>query len=118
MTSKIPGKQLGMSIDGWVKVSGSVSPSTTNIVDIQALADMQGLRYMLCYWNDANDKRRLLDISVVKKTGSLKDIVYGKIGDSLDVAVDFGISGSDLQMSITNNEAFPVDFQLARLILT
>lgn len=117
MTSKIPGKQLGLPVDGWQKVSGTVSSSTTDVVDQIALADLQGIKYLLCYWNDVEDKRKMMELSVVKKTASLKDTVFGKIGDNLNVSVSFGISGANLQLSITNSEAFDVDFQLARLIL-
>lgn len=118
MTSKIPKKQLGLQTFPIDTLSGTVLASSTTDIDTVPLASFQGIKYFISYWNDAQDKRKVLELSITKKTGSLKSSVYGKIGDELDVDVDESISGTDMLLTISNNELFPVTVNVARLIFT
>ena len=116
MTSRIPGKQTGLSPDGWIKVSSSVAASTTVDVDSVPLADFQMIQYIVTAFNTTSGVRKMFQMSVTKKTSSLNTVVYGKIGESIAMGVNLNISGPDAKVEVVNSELFTLQLRLARII--
>ena len=102
----------------WIKRRFTIAASATITVDTFPVSNFDHVQY-ICYAQDVADTlSKSFQFQAHHKAGtSLKDVLYGMMGDSIDIDVDTAISAGDYELNITNNEAFSVEFSFARLKL-
>ena len=102
----------------WIKVTASLTPSQTKVIDITPVTGFTGASYIIALWNTSEEVTRLLHLDIAKKNSiTVKDTIHAKIGDVIKMDISPSISGSDLEISMTNNETFTVQVELRRLLL-
>lgn len=57
-----------------------------------------------------------LEMWASRQGATVNDSVYAKIGDALDISLNLGLSGPDVILSATNNEAFSVTVTITKTI--
>lgn len=98
-----------------VKKEDVVSASSTKVVDTIALAKFKRAEYSLYYFSQSNNKTKTLKLVVVQTDSGLKDQLFAKGGNLLDIGITATINGSNFELTIINNESFVVDLVLTRL---
>lgn len=99
----------------WVRITLTIPATTTQVVDTVALSGFISIKYIGTFYNESQNASKALELTVVREGSSLKDSVYSKVSQ-LDVAVDAVVSGSNLNLSVTNNESFPVQVDLIKAV--
>ena len=98
-------------------VRDTLAANSTKTVDRIPLVAFECLEYFVSYRSDAPSRKRTFKILLKKDDTGIETQVYARSGDILDVAIDGAIVGSDAELQIVNNEAFPVDFVATRIIV-
>jgi hypothetical protein len=109
-------KEIIGDADIWTRVAGSVSSSGTSAVDTVSKSIFRTLDYNVTIKDTTSNKVKTLKMTVVQDDSGLKDYVSGIAGSPLNVSIDAIDTGSDVDLSFTNNEAFDVDVDAVRLI--
>lgn len=65
----------------------------------------------------ADKKFRRLKLDTRRDDSGVKDIVRGRFGKGLSLAINTQLNGSSIELKVTNNETFSVDFSFARIKL-
>lgn len=93
----------------------TVGASSTVAIDTLPLSLITGVKYFVAIKNVANAKYRSFEMNVMNANGTLKDIVSSKvISGSLNINVSAAISGTDMELQITNNEVFDLAVEFIR----
>ena len=100
----------------WIKRRFTIAASATVTVDSFAMTSFDSADYV-CHVQDVSDTlSKSFYFRAHQKAGSsLKDSLYGKMGDSISINVNTAVNSGDYELNITNNEAFSVEFSFARL---
>ena len=99
-------------------ISGTVAGLSTEVLDTIPLSDFKGLKYIISYCNETEVKFKTLELLASKAGADVKDTVYAKVGDIIDIDVEFIKSGTDAELTFTNNESFDVDVSAFRVKLS
>lgn len=102
----------------WTKVTGTVSGSSSSVIDTVDLTSFTSIKYIISARNKPNSAAKYLELSVNYNQSSLSDSVSGKINNGLSMNVDANLVGGNLELDITNNETFDIDLDIAKLVLT
>lgn len=99
------------------ELQNNVGANSTKVVDVVPLNQFVLLEYVVFYYNQALTKQKTLKIKIRNDDTSLKDQVFAKEGDAINVAIHAQINGLNAELFIQNFEAFNLNFKAVRLIL-
>lgn len=97
------------------KDSLSVAVSATETITIQDLVDFKSQKYLVTIIDPATSKVKYLEHVVINDEGNIKDIIFGKFGAKLDLAINAVANSGKLDLNYTNNEAFDLDVCVTRI---
>lgn len=101
----------------WRKSRGSIAGSTSETILSIPTSTLHTLNFVLSAYNDT-EVEAITRGGMVNLFGSVvQDTIYAKLGKGIDVAIDIVISGSNLQVNVTNSETFTLSYELAYLKL-
>lgn len=105
-------------VDGeiWSEGADTVNASSTKTVDTHALADFNSIVYHLTLYNTVQGVSKKLTVTIVDDNGTIRKVVSSKLGSTINYRVNANKVGSNLELSIVNNEAYNLDISYARLI--
>ena len=86
-------------------------------LDTLVLSSFRSNKYIIQFFNTAEAKFKQLEMATSKKSGDVSDQVHSKVGDILGVEAKFLVSGTDVVLRLTNNEAFIVSVSALRFNL-
>lgn len=101
----------------WKRLSVEVAASSQISADTNALAEFKAVEYIITVYNEAQDKYRSFHLSAIRKSGGVADSVFNKKGDSINYDVSVSISGSDVVLTLDNQESFALDATIYKLII-
>jgi hypothetical protein len=101
----------------WIKSQKNISASGNVIVDTIKLTSFRSIKYIVTVYNKGLDKGKTLEMNLLKENAGIKETIYGKIGVGVNIAMSTGINGGNLEITVQNNELFPVTCEFAKLIL-
>lgn len=102
----------------WKRIkSVSVAASTTTVIDSIPKDKVNSLEYDIDMRRGDNSSIKSLKLYVTQKASDTEDTVFARLGNNVDMAVQSQINGTDIELSVTNNEAFDVNINLARAII-
>lgn len=91
-----------------VLVDGSFAPGISTLGS-WPLAGFTALRFFVELSAPAQNRYRALDLSASRSgAAQVVDSIYGKLGDTLNVALNLSVVGPNVVLTATNNEAFSV----------
>lgn len=111
---------LGSSVGGglWKKAEPdevSASPSQTVTIDELDLEVYKSAIYVVCVWDFTGDKVKTLMMNVSLNSGQPVESVYNKTGHPIAIGLSTALNGDIITVSLTNNEAFGINFDITRL---
>lgn len=107
-----------VNINGaWTKANNSVGPSTTKVIETVGLSSFHNIDYIFTIFNEVEEKTRSLQMTVIREGGTIKTSVHGRLGSMTNISVVGNVSGSDMELEITNNNLYTVSVSYARLTL-
>lgn len=102
----------------WLKRQGfKIAAAATITVDIVPVSVFQSLKYIIVGYNIVENKRKHLEISIIKDGAGFKSQARGIINSGISMDVDELLSGSNMVLDITNNNAFEIKVDFAKLKL-
>lgn len=101
----------GSGASGQTKVAYDILAGASQIDTFPARA----ARYVIGVWTTA--KTRTLQLMVTRQSGATTDSVFGVTGDAMDVSFSTSASGSDILLTIQNNESLPIHVEIIREVL-
>ena len=106
-------------LQNWTRLHTSVGPGPASSVaaDTQPVASLRGATYIITLWNDAEAVVKQFHVDVAARSGDLNYSVSTKLGDSVAAHATVALQGSDMVLTVTNDEAFSLEVELNRLIL-
>jgi hypothetical protein len=109
--------QISSAIGGaWLKSKRQILGSSSLVIDTKPLDGFTSLDYVITAKKADKTEMRSMYYRVVQENGSLKSSVHGKLG-SLKMQVNEAIAGSNLELTIVNQETYDIEVTFARLIL-
>ena len=102
----------------WKRISGvTVSAGATTVIDSIPKNKVNSLEYDIDIRRGNNANIKSLKLFVTQQASDTEDTVFARLGNSVNMVVQSQINGSDIELSVTNNEAFDVNINLARAII-
>lgn len=108
---------LSASSTTWLKKKVSVSASSTKVIDNLPYAAFRFAHYIMRIENSTGSKAKSLNLEAQKVDNNLRDLVFGKFGNSVDVEITTKEVAGQFQLEIVNNETEDLDIRFARLVL-
>jgi hypothetical protein len=99
----------------WSRTEHVVSTAQTLDIDTNLFSEFYGTKYYIQAFNEANNLYKSLELIATRQGSEVSDSVFGKIGDTIDLEINFNLSGSIAVLTVTNNESFPVSVVLTKL---
>lgn len=96
----------------WNQQSDNIPGSSLKIADQIALSNFQSATYLLSF--NYLSKNKSLTIKINKSEAGIFSQVWGKSGDPLNILIDAFSNGGNMELRITNNESFNINYTLAR----
>ena len=100
----------------WTRFAGIVPAGQTVVVDTVPLADLIGSKYVVALSNETETNGNFLELNVLNLTSNLKSNVFSKLKGTLDTEIDAIINGSNMEVSVKNNEVFNVNYNVLRTL--
>lgn len=100
----------------WARLTGTIGASTNLVVDTVSLIDMIGGKYLIAVSNATETQGKVLELNILNQTASIKDNVFGKINGGISVDVDVNINAGNMEVDITNNELFTINYNIVKTI--
>jgi hypothetical protein len=97
------------------KMKYTVPALTSAGLDIVPLSKFSAIDYSASFKGTTSVKGLKLFIS--KSVTGIKDQVFAKSGDSLNIQLSTSIAGTDMVMTVSNLESFAIDVTLTRALL-
>lgn len=97
------------------KIKYTIPAMTSAAVDIVPLSSFSSVDYSASF--KTSTKNRGLKIFVSKAVSGIKELVFAKVGDFINIEVTTSISGSDLLVNVQNQETTAVDIVITRALL-
>ena len=101
----------------WEKFDTTINASSTEVVAQEDLGSFTSVKYILSFNSDPNSITQYYEINVVRKGSTLEDSMPVRNGMDADIDVNINSVGLNLELSITNNEAFNLNLYAAKLVL-
>jgi len=92
----------------------SVGPGATITIDQVNHINYYQVKWLLAVSHDASDETLGFQINMLTHYGNPSFTEYSQVGAALDIDVDVVTSGLNINLQLTNNEAFPVTVDLLR----
>lgn len=102
--------------DIWDEQSKSLAASSLNVTDTIPMVAFRQVIYNINFKDSTSETYKSLKLTVTKDDNSLKDQVSNILGSPISLEINPVINGSNMELQITNNEAFIVDVRIARLV--
>lgn len=99
----------------WEFFEGEVAGGSSGDFDAVALADLKTRLFVVHIESDAGDLFRSEQILAQRSDDDVRDVSHSKIGDNLQVSIQYLKSGSDAFLRVTNSESFLVHVSIQRL---
>jgi len=96
----------------WNQKSDTIPGLTTIAADSLSLSNFFSATYLLSFNNASKNKSFTLKIN--KGQNGLRSQVFAKSGTGLNITVEAIENGGQMEISITNNESFTINYTLAR----
>lgn len=93
----------------------SIPPATTVIVDQVNHVNYHQVKWLLAASDDSTDTTMGFQVNMVSHYGNPSHTVYSQIAAGLNLDVDVVTSGLNVNLEITNNEAFTVYVDVVRV---
>lgn len=106
------GQLEALAVEPWKCFNDSLGTGEVKAVDIIPSSGTHALTYIVAVYAGTASKR--VDIDVIHDGGTIKYKVR-RLGNSLNFSVDAKINGSNIELELTNLEAFSIDVEVARL---
>lgn len=100
----------------WRRIKSTVAAETTVVVEATPLALFGARKYLVHVSNATQGKYKSVEVWASRKGSEVNESVYAKLGDALDVSLNWFVVGPDIQLQITNDEAFSVDVVVTKLV--
>jgi hypothetical protein len=100
----------------WSRLTGVVSASSTVVVDTVSLADLIGGKYIIAISNDTETNGKMVEMNVLNLTSQLYDNVFSRLDGNIDIEISANINGSNMEISIKNNEVFDVNYNVLKTL--
>ena len=100
----------------WQKGTDVIPASTSKVVDTIPLSQLRNVNYFVNLFKGDETQTKTFKMSIKKEAASLSDTIYARLG-TLQVATDALVSGSNLELRMTNTEIFPVEVRFFRNVL-
>ena len=97
-----------------VKKKKTIGAGQTLVADTLPLARFKGLDYSLRYEDNGETKHKAVKVLVQKSDTGLNDSVYSRIGNTLNIATNFIVTGPNLELQVINFETFAVNLTFTR----
>lgn len=97
----------------WRILKGDISASSSEVVDSTANTT---LSYYYIINAEGSNKVKQLHYQLVKDSGNLKSSIGPKVG-SLKISVTENDTGGNIELTVTNDEAFDISYEIAVLRL-
>jgi len=97
-----------------IKKKRTIGAGQTLVVDLVPFGRFNGLEYKLRYFSANSMAIKLLNLSVQKTEIDVEHMVNSISGNPLNVRTDVIKNGLNVELQVTNNEAFPVSMVLVR----
>ena len=107
----------GTSLDFLSKKSLTINANETKVIDTIPLASFRILEYTFSAFNMTELKTKGLKMLVKYSETSLNDQVFGRIGDQINFSLTSLANGLNYELSMTNNESYPLNLTLIRASL-
>jgi hypothetical protein len=96
----------------WNQKSAVIPGLTTIAADSISLPSFFSATYLLSFNNASKNKSFTLKIN--KRESGLRSQVFSKSGDVLNIVVEAIENGGNMELRISNNESFQINYTLAR----
>lgn len=95
--------------------SVDISSGITKVVETIPMNKFNCLEYTVCIKNELETLVKTLKIQVSKNNSDIKETVYAKNGNAINIGITCVQSGSNFELTFVNNESFLVKVNFARL---
>lgn len=96
----------------WNQKSAQINGLTTIVADSLAISNFFSATYLLSFNNASKNKSFTLKIN--KRESGLTSQVFAKSGDGLNLIVEAIENAGNMELRISNNESFQINYTLAR----
>lgn len=100
----------------WAELNGTANASTTVVADTALLSSFVSTKYVIEIRDNTQAEFLFCEMLVFYDGSEIKETVYGKITNGIDVNLDTQINGTDYEFLITNNESISLTYKIAKLI--
>lgn len=101
----------------WVKFDNSIPASTTKVIDQVTLASFTSVKYILSLFSASNNLTKYYEVGIIKLGTNVNHSIGKRLGTGMSLALDANVVSGNLELSVTNNEAYSVGLSAAKLIL-
>ncbi len=102
----------------WIKKKKVIAASATETVDTAVFATMQALKYIIVVYNESEDKRKYVEMGIIKDGADIKSSTHGIIVGGASITIAESVAAGLFSLKITNNNSFVITSSLAKLLLT
>lgn len=99
----------------WKRLTFTVNALTTINTDTFPMSDLSSVDYAITIFNQTENVFKSFYLRANKKNSNVVDTVYGKIGDSINFAINAKKELNDYVLEIQNNENYPLDIWMSKL---
>jgi hypothetical protein len=95
-------------------LSGDITSGQTKVIDANLAETFLGASYIFSIYNITQNKYRFFQLSMTKVGSGTEETVYNKLGDALSLSVQTGVNGSNIEVTVHNNESFDLQYKAIR----
>lgn len=97
------------------KDSLSITVSSSESVTIQDLINFKSQKYLVTIIDPDDSRTKYLELVVINDAGTVRDMVFGKFGSPLKIAVGAQDNSGELELLFTNNDSKDLDVCVTRI---
>lgn len=101
----------------WEKEQFSIPIGDTVYSSSIPLTDFHSVDYVITAWNDSEIKTKSINMKVINLNTELKETVYLKTGNGINLIVTPIIDGSIMKVAISSSETYEINLDIARMVL-
>lgn len=111
-----PGKDgINAGDSAWIEIAaGSIAAGQSQVIVSDSAAAKHGGKVYVTAYSDAQSKTKTVEMLLNKVGSSLQDSIAGRLG-VLSMAIDADLIAGNFQITLTNNEAFTINYHGYRL---
>jgi len=99
----------------WVQKRRVVPASSSLVIDTRPLSSYLGQSYYLNIYNSDEGVFKTLHVVTSRSGSNICYTVYSKLGDLIDFTHSVSVSGSDVVVTVQNNETFDLNVVINKL---